>query len=234
LSENLYKLGFSKKIQYYLVHSLGYTNRQARALIGNGSVRVDGRVILKNEVLDRENTVLINGRAVRMPKQYVYVRFYKPRGFESTLSEKVPANISHFFKGMKDLSIAGRLDKDSEGLLLLSNDGRWVNRICDPGSHKEKEYLVDLEQVIKEGFVNEFAAGVLIGGEMTRPCCCEKTGPTSIRVILTEGKNRQIRRMCRKLGNEVIRIKRVRIDNFKLDDLSEGELALDNEAYREH
>ena len=142
--------------------------------------------------------------------------FYKPRGFESTLNKNAKNNIAPFFPHQHDLAIAGRLDKESEGLLLLSNDGKWVQRICDPLSNKEKEYIVELDRQPDTNFFLSFSSGVMLGEGLTRPCVCYALPGNNINVVLTEGKYRQIRRMCFKLGYKVMSLKRIRIDRFTL------------------
>jgi 23S rRNA pseudouridine2604 synthase len=141
------------------------------------------------------------------------------------LHAKVPNNISAYFENARQLAIAGRLDKDSEGLLLLSNDGKWVEEMCNPKQEKEKEYLVELAQMPNLAFVNQFENGVLLGGDYkTKPCSCEIIEGTTIKVILKEGKNRQIRRMCHKLGYTVVSLLRTRINDQMLNELNPGQV----------
>jgi 23S rRNA pseudouridine2604 synthase len=148
--------------------------------------------------------------------------FYKPTGFESTLNTRVEKNLSPFFKDYPDLAIAGRLDKQSEGLLLLSNDGKWIENLCNPKYDKEKEYIVTVDKNISDSFIEKFVNGVEIDGFVTKKCICEKIDQTTLRIILTEGKNRQIRKMCMVLGFNVLTLKRTRISTFFLSTLEEG------------
>jgi 23S rRNA pseudouridine2604 synthase len=148
--------------------------------------------------------------------------FYKPAGFESTLNTRVEKNLSPFFKDYPDLAIAGRLDKQSEGLLLLSNDGKWIENLCNPKFEKEKEYIVTVDKNITNTFIERFINGVEIDGFVTKKCICEKIDQTTLRIILTEGKNRQIRKMCMVLGFNVLTLKRTRISTFFLSTLEEG------------
>ena len=150
--------------------------------------------------------------------------FYKPAGYQSSLNPNVENNISVFFKDRTDLAIAGRLDQHSEGLLLLSDDGTWVENLCNPKFEKEKEYLVTLDKILTKEFFSDFTKGVRIGNYITKPCACEPVNGSLIRVILTEGKNRQIRRMCKNLGYNVVNLTRIRIDSLLLDDLRPGEV----------
>ena len=195
------------------------TNKEAQELISNGNVEIDGVKISDNCIVSNHSEIKVKGKVERPRKEFVYLKFYKPLGFESTLNSTVADNLSGFFKEFKDLSIAGRLDKQSEGLLLLSNDGNWVESLCNPKFEKEKEYLVTLDKNPDDGFINSFSKGVLIGEYVTKSCYCEVIENSTLRIILTEGKNRQIRRMCWVLGYRVMELKRNRIANYLLEDL---------------
>ncbi len=216
-------MSFYRKIKYYLVHTLKHTNKQAQQLIDAGIIQLNGNIIFENCLLNNTDEIKINEKIVRAKKNHVYIKFYKPCGFESTLNEQVKNNLSHFFKAFTNLSIAGRLDKASEGLLILSDDGEWVENLCHPKFEKEKEYRVQLNKPITENFIQLFSSGVKIGNYITKPCRCERLDDAIIKVILTEGKNRQIRRMCWNLGYSVINLKRIRIANYELGKLSVGD-----------
>lgn len=217
-------MGFSQRIHYFLVHQLLISNKEARQLIEEGRVEAGGRTVqVVNQLLDETSEIRVNGQVIRHKKEWLYLRFYKPRGFESSLNPAVADNLSPFFTDGPPLAIAGRLDKQSEGLLLLSNDGKWVERMCHPRYEKEKEYLVHLDKSPTNAFLETFRSGVRIGAYLTAPCTCEATGGEGIRVILKEGKNRQIRRMCHKLGYQVMALKRVRIDQHCLGALLPGQ-----------
>lgn len=215
-------MGFSKRLAYYLVHSLSLTYKQARDLINSGEVKIDGVTVHENCFIADHQEIAIKGAVARPATKFVYLKFYKPRGYQSSLNKSVPDNLSGFFKNFNRLFIAGRLDKESEGLLLLSNDGKWVETICNPESQKEKEYLVELNDKPDSLFFEKFRKGVLIGDYITRPCVCVPLPGNSIRIILKEGKNRQIRRMCKVLGFDVITLKRTRIDSYVLSNQSPG------------
>jgi 23S rRNA pseudouridine2604 synthase len=216
-------MGFSRKIKYFLVHTLKYNNKEAQKLIDNGQIRLAENVILENSSLDDTSEIKVKEQIVRKKIEAVYFKFYKPSGFESSLNETVPNNLSAFFIDHKQLAIAGRLDKQSEGLLLLSNDGKWVEKICHPEYEKEKEYEVILDKVVNSSLTGGFQTGIKIGNYLSKPALCEIIDSHKIRVVLKEGKNRQIRRMCRKLGFEVLHLKRIRIDRYELGELSLGE-----------
>lgn len=217
-------MGFSRKLVYYLVHQLKMTNAEAKHKLVSGQVWVDGVQVMHNDVLPEHAEVRINDVVVRTATTSLYLKFYKPRGYQSSLNENVPNNLAAFFKEWPGLAIAGRLDKDSEGLLLLSNDGKWIESICHPSFEKEKEYLVQLDREPDAQFLQTFSGGMNIGTHHTAPCFCERVDTCTIRVILTEGKNRQIRRMVHRLGYQVKSLKRVRIGTIELGALSPGEL----------
>ena len=218
----IFLMGFTKRIQYFLVHALQLSNKEARQLIGKKLVKINGRIITDNVYINDFSEIELNGKILRELIKPVYLKFHKPRGFESTLNENVKNNLSSFFPQDRNLSIAGRLDKASEGLLLLSNDGKWVEHICNPLQLKEKEYLVNLDKLPDEDFLNHFRKGLPGTDQKSTPCFCEIIDKCQIRVILTEGKNRQIRRMCFRLGYKVLSLKRIRIHTTELGDLAEG------------
>lgn len=198
------------------------TNKEAQKLIEEGEVQIDGIIITKNCELNEISEIRIKGKIERVRKEFVYLLFNKPAGFESTLNKKIEKNISPFFDNYSGLAIAGRLDKQSKGLLLLSNDGKWIENLCNPKFEKEKEYIVSLDKPISDEFIASFVNGVEIDGFTTKKCFCEKIDSNTIRIILTEGKNRQIRKMCKVLGFNVISLLRIRISEFHLGNIKEG------------
>ena len=202
------------------------SNKKAQQLIDSGLVEIDGAVITDNCLLPDNAEIKVDGAIEQARKNFVYIKFYKPVGFESTMNKDIEQNLSPFFTGFEGLAIAGRLDKQSEGLLLLSNDGKWVENICNPKFEKDKEYFVTLDKTPGEVFATAFKNGINIGGYHTKPCQCTIFDEFTIHVVLTEGKNRQIRRMCKALGYEVTRLKRVRVDKYVLDHLRPGEFTL--------
>ena len=216
-------MSFYRKIKYFLVHSLGLSNKMAQELIDKGLVEIDGEKISVNCIVSGNSEIKVKGRIERPKKEFVYLKFYKPVGFESTLNNSIENNLSPFFPGHSDLAIAGRLDKQSEGLLLLSNDGKWVEKMCNPKFEKEKEYLVTLDKIPDDEFIDAFQKGVQIGSYLTTACICVHLENTLIKVILKEGKNRQIRRMCKALNYTVLKLKRIRIDTIFLENLNPGE-----------
>lgn len=219
-------MSFSRKIKYFLVHTLLLNNKEAQQLIDGGHIELDGLPVKENSVIDAFSEIKVNGQVVRQKTNRLYLKFHKPAGYESSLNPAVENSLSPFFKDYPGLAIAGRLDKQSEGLLLLSNDGKWIEEICSPNAQKEKEYLVALDREPAEEFFVLFSQGVRIGNYITRACRCEPAGHNSVRIFLTEGKNRQIRRMCHNLGYKVLNLKRIRIDHIHLAQLAPAEWEL--------
>lgn len=212
-------MSFRTKIKHYLIHALNYTNKTAGELISSGKLTVNGIVIKGNEILLETDSLELNGCTIKKGVKYSYYALYKPIGIESTFDSKREDNLSKIFPFGSNYFIAGRLDKASEGLLLISNDGKWVNDITNNEAYKEKEYIVEVDKQIDANFIEKISNGLDIGICITRPCKAQQINAISFSIILTEGKNRQIRRMCLALGFYVMRLQRTRIDEFYLSDL---------------
>lgn len=217
-------MGFTRKIQYYLVHTLRYSNKDAKKLIEDGAVRVNNSIITSNIEIKETDKIELNDKVIKKEKNFVYIKFYKPVGLVSSLNKDVKDSLYADFKDLLPLSIAGRLDKNSEGLLILTNDGKWQKQITDPTSEKEKEYLVEVDGIISEAFTHQMSNGLNIGIGVTKPCICEKMSDHVFKIVLTEGKNKQIRRMCKTLNYKVLILKRIRIDRQFLGELKPGEM----------
>lgn len=174
-----------------------------------------------SEIVQPEDSIYLNAIQLKQPITFRYYRFYKPVGVESSLHPKVENGIRCFDGEKPGLAIAGRLDKASEGLLLISDDGKWIEGICNPKEHKLKTYEVVLMPQPNQKFVEDFSNGIVLGdGYQTRPCQCRLLSAEKVEIQLTEGKNRQIRRMCHKLGYTVLQLKRIAISDWKLEGLS--------------
>lgn len=213
-------MGFTKRLIYFLVHTLSISNKDASKALADGFIKVNGIVVNDNIIIGETDEITYKNDVVKKGREFIYIKFYKPIGFESTLNKKNEHGLYSFFKDYPDLSIAGRLDKASEGLLLLSNDGKWIQTIIHPTNNKEKIYEVELNAKVNDEFINQFEQGVIINkSDLTRPCKCEKLSATRLKIHLTEGKHRQIRKMCKSLGYEVIALKRIEINGVKLDGL---------------
>lgn len=216
-------MSFRLNIKYYLVHSLGFTNKEAIRAIENRKLKVNGLVITENSEFDETCEIYFEDKLLKPNAPFTYVAFYKPRGIETTHNKEIPNNLNTVFSFDKHLGFAGRLDKESEGLLILSNDGKYIQRLSSPLKEKEKEYLVTVNKPITTEFITLMGAGVEIMICKTLPCYIVQLSEFEFKIILKEGKNRQIRRMCKALGYLVARLIRIRIDTIFLDGLKPGE-----------
>lgn len=208
------------RINKYL-SEIGYCSRRAAdKLIEERRITINGKVPEMGTKVKPGDTVKVNGKSVGAdPKhKHVYIALNKPRGIVCTTDQKREKNnIIDFVKHPQRVFPIGRLDKGSEGLILLTNDGDIVNKILRARNNHEKEYLVTVDKPINKRFLEQMAGGVPILDTVTRPCVVEQIDPRRFRIILTQGLNRQIRRMCEYLGYDVKRLKRVRIMNIQLD-----------------
>ena len=161
---------------------------------------------------------------MRAAFEFVYYAFYKPRGIECTLNRDIEHNLFSVLTIDEYVFPIGRLDKESEGLLILTNDGTLYKNIALADFYKEKEYVVEVDKVLLLEDLNHLSEGIMIKGQKTRPAKVKLITETSFNIVLTQGINRQIRRMCYKLGYGVKALKRIRIMNLTLGDLKSGEL----------
>ncbi|MRX64443.1 23S rRNA pseudouridine(2604) synthase RluF [Maribacter luteus] len=221
------------RINKYL-SEVGYCSRRAAdKLIDQGRVTINGSVPEMGTKIVPGDEVRVDGELISEPKeQPVYLAFNKPIGIVCTTDTRVEKdNIIDFINYPKRIFPIGRLDKPSEGLIFLTNDGDIVNKILRARNHHEKEYLVTVNKPITQDFLNKMRNGVPILDTVTRKCEVESLGKYQFKIILTQGLNRQIRRMCEYLGYDVKKLKRIRIMNVKLDipvgkwrDLTQAEL----------
>lgn len=216
-------MSYRLNIKYYLVHNLGFTNKEAIRAIENRKLKVNGSVIIENSEFNETWDIYFEDKLLKPNTPFTYIALYKPRGIETTNNEAIADNLKTIFKFEKHLGYAGRLDKESEGLLLLSNDGKYIQLLSSPLKEKEKEYVVTVNKPLTDMFIKEMSEGVDIMICKTLPCFIERIAEFEFRIILKEGKNRQIRRMCKALGYQVARLIRVRIDTVLLGDLQPGE-----------
>ncbi len=208
------------RINKYL-SEIGYCSRRAAdKLIDEKRVTINGKVPEMGTKVKPGDKVAVNGKVVSGKKgqKAIYIALNKPRGIVCTTDQKREKNnIIDFVKHPQRIFPIGRLDKASEGLILLTNDGDIVNKILRARNNHEKEYLVTVDKPITKRFLDEMSSGVPILDTVTRPCVVEQMDNRRFRIILTQGLNRQIRRMCEYLGYDVKRLKRVRIMNIQLD-----------------
>ena len=199
------------------------SRRQADDLIEAGRVMLNGIIAKKGNRATEKDEILIDGKPLPAAPKHVYIMLNKPVGITCTTDTNVKNNVVSFMRYPERIFPVGRLDKPSEGLLLLTNDGEIVNKILRAGNDHEKEYLVAVDKAITKDFLKRMAAGVPILDTVTKPCKIYKEDKNVFRIILTQGLNRQIRRMCEYLGYEVTALRRIRIMNLWLDDLPKGQ-----------
>lgn len=214
------------RLNKYLAHCGVCSRRDADKLIERGSVLVNGRQALAGQLVDEGDEVLVSGSRVQGMRETVVLAFYKPLGVTCTEKD------SHAERTLSDLvdypvrvTYAGRLDKDSEGLLLLSNDGDLLQAMMKGANRHEKEYLVRVNKEITQEFLEKMSGGVYLEelDITTRKCKVEQESRFVLRMVLTQGVNRQIKRMCRACGYHVRALKRVRVMHVTLGDLKPGE-----------
>ena len=208
------------RINKYL-SEVGYcSRREADRLILEGKVTINGKIPEIGTKVEDSDQVKVKGQRIEKSKiqKNIYLAFNKPVGIVCTTDRKVePNNVIDFIKYPKRIFPIGRLDKLSEGLIFLTNDGDIVNKILRARNNHEKEYIVKVNRPINSDFIQSMSNGVEILDTITKNCFVKQLGPRNFKIILTQGLNRQIRRMCEALGYRVRSLKRVRIMNIKLD-----------------
>jgi 23S rRNA pseudouridine2604 synthase len=198
------------------------SRREADQWIEAGRVTINGRVARLGDRVAPGDIVARDGKIIPWGNRPVYIKFHKPLGVTTTCELDVPDNIIAYIGHAQRIFPIGRLDKDSSGLILLTNDGEIVNQVLRAEHGHEKEYLVQVDRPFDPAFLDRMAAGVVILGRRTRPCTASRRGPREFRIILTEGRNRQIRRMCEALGYRVTALHRVRVMNVTIEGLAVG------------
>lgn len=216
------------------------SRRAADALIEEGRVIVDGIAATMGMRVTPNSLVLVDGVVVEYREEHRIFAFNKPVGYISSLSDEQGEGIGRFIDDGIRLYPVGRLDKDSEGLMLLTNDGEFMNKVLNAANGHEKEYIVTVNKNIEDSFLTDMQKGVPIKNKatgkkiITAPCKTQKMDSKSFKIVLTQGLNRQIRRMCSAFGYNVVRLQRVRILNIELGELGPGELVeLTGDRYRE-
>lgn len=210
------------RLNKYISESGIASRREADTWIAGGRVTVNGTLAALGTQVKAGDDVRVDGRPLPRRTKEIYIALNKPRGITCTTERDVPGNIVDFVGHAERIFPVGRLDKDSEGLILLTNNGDIVNEILRVEHGHEKEYAVTVEPAVTDSFLSMMAAGVRIGGEKTKPCVVTRTGSASFRIVLTQGLNRQIRRMCSALGWRVKSLVRLRIMHIGLGKLESG------------
>ncbi|WP_338754834.1 23S rRNA pseudouridine(2604) synthase RluF [Bacillus sp. FJAT-52991] len=211
------------RLNKYISESGKTSRRGADKLISEGRVMINGKMAKIGSLVEPGDDVRVNGEQIRLARNNVYIALNKPVGITSTTEKKVKGNIIDLVNHPLRIHHIGRLDKDSEGLILLTNDGDIVNKILRAENKHEKEYIVSVDKPITPEFLKEIAAGVHILNTKTLPCKVEQLSKYDFQITLTQGLNRQIRRMCAALGYEVYRLQRTRIMNIHLNNLPVGQ-----------
>ncbi|MGE5258686.1 MAG: pseudouridine synthase [Hyphomicrobiales bacterium] len=212
------------RLQKFIAAAGVCSRRRGEELIRAGRVQVNGRVVaaLGAKIDPLQDQVSVDGRPVSAEERLIYIALNKPRGFVTSCRHAGKKIVLELVNVPERIYPVGRLDKDSTGLLLLTNDGRLHLRLSHPSFDHEKEYEVVVERPIPDGALRRMAEGMPILSTRTRPAAVARLGEKRFRIVLKEGRNRQIRRMVRRLGNEVVELKRTRVASIRLGRLAEG------------
>ena len=210
------------RLNKYIASSGLCSRREADTLIENGKVTINGEVAVQGTKVNEGDVVLVNGRKITPDDDMVYIAFNKPLGVTCTTDKRDPSNIIDFIGFNDRIFPVGRLDKNSSGLILLTNDGSIVNKLLRAENGHEKEYLVTVNRPYDKNFIKQMESGVPVLGQLTLPCKLKPAGDKTFKIILHQGLNRQIRRMCEYLGYKVTKLKRIRFMNIYLGDLETG------------
>lgn len=213
------------RINKYLSGAGYCSRREADRLVEAGRVTIGGMLATMGSQVEDGQQVCVDGVAVKEEEEMILLAVNKPRGIVCTTTDKQGKNnIVDFIGYSKRIYPVGRLDKDSEGLIFMTNNGEIMDKILRSANGHEKEYIVEVDKNIDDIFLHDMAAGVYLSelDRTTKPCKIYKEGKRKFRIIITQGLNRQIRRMCSELGREVVSLKRVRIMNVMLGDLPPG------------
>ncbi|MBD1555875.1 23S rRNA pseudouridine(2604) synthase RluF [Vibrio sp. S9_S30] len=212
----------AKRLNKFISETGYCSRREADKLIEQGRVTINGELPEMGVKVLPTDDVLIDGNPLRQKEKPIYIALNKPTGITCTTERHVEGNIIDFVGHRKRIFPIGRLDKPSDGLIFLTNDGDIVNKILRAGNSHEKEYVVRVDKPITQEFLDKMGSGVEILDTVTLPCQISKETKFSFRIVLTQGLNRQIRRMCEALGFEVFKLRRVRIMNISLDGIPNG------------
>ncbi len=217
------------RLQKYLADKGVASRRKCEEFITDGLVKVNGKVVTElGTKVDPDNDVVeVNESKIEAVKsEYIYIMLNKPVGYITSLKQTDSSSplVTDLLKKIKErVYPVGRLDKDSSGLLLLTNDGDFAYKLMHPSFEKEKEYIVTTEQTVTRTMIERFEKGIMIEGRKTSPAKVKRLELTKISIVLSEGRNRQIRKMLQKVGNTVVSLQRMRINNLTLGKLKEGE-----------
>lgn len=210
------------QINKYISNSGFCSRREADKLVEDARVTINDDIALPTSRVQAGDIVAIDGEKIKSKQRPIYIALNKPVGVTSTTDMSDKTNIIRFMNHPKRIFPVGRLDKDSEGLILLTNDGDIVNKILRSSNNNEKEYVVTVDKELTHEIIKQMGTGVRILGEVTKPCYIRQEGQRRFRIILKQGLNRQIRRMCETFGYKVKTLKRIRIMHIHLGNLATG------------
>lgn len=205
------------RLNKYLSEAGFCSRREADRLIEAGRVKINGEIALMGTKVQDGDVVTVDDKVVNHENKFVYMAFNKPVGITCTTDQTDKDNIIDYINYPERIFHVGRLDKPSQGLIIMTNDGDIVNKILRSKNNHEKEYIVTVDKPITSKFIKRMSSGVPILDTVTKECFVEQMTSRKFRIVLTQGLNRQIRRMCEYLGYNVIKLKRVRIMNIHLD-----------------
>lgn len=197
------------------------SRKEANRIIEEGRVIVNGELAFSGQWVEEYDDILLDGEKLK-PKERIYIALNKPVGITCTAANDVEDNIIQYMNYPEYIFPVGRLDKLSQGLILMTNDGDLANSILEADNNKEKEYIVTVDKELDNKFIEGMSNGVDIGGVITRPCKVSRVNDKTFNIILTQGLNKQIRRMSKAFGFNVVRLERVRIMNIKIDGIEYG------------
>ena len=211
------------RINKYLSEAGICSRREADRLVEQGVVKVNGKTAVMGQKVTINDSIMVKGKNISREEEQILIALNKPVGIECTTDLNNPDNIVDFINFDKRIYPIGRLDKNSQGLILLTNDGSIVNNILKGSNYHEKEYVVTVDKPVTDDFIKKMSTGVRILDQVTRPCKVAKVKKHVFNIVLTQGLNRQIRRMCGELGYNVQKLKRIRIMNIELGNLPVGQ-----------
>lgn len=210
------------RLNKYIASSGLCSRREADTLIESGKVTINGIVAVQGTKVNDGDIVEVSGRRITPDDDMIYIAFNKPLGITCTTDRRDPSNIIDYIGMDERIFPVGRLDKNSSGLILLTNDGSIVNKLLRAENGHEKEYLVTVNRPYDNKFIKTMESGVPVLGQLTLPCKLKPVNDKTFKIILHQGLNRQIRRMCEYLGYKVTKLKRIRFMNIMLGDLETG------------
>ena len=210
------------RLNKYIASSGLCSRREADTLIESGKVTINGEIALQGTKVLEGDIVEVSGKKITPDDSMVYIAFNKPLGVTCTTDQRDPSNIIDYIGYSERIFPVGRLDKNSSGLILLTNDGSIVNKLLRAENGHEKEYVVTVNRPYDKNFLKSMESGVPVLGQLTLPCKLKPVNDKTFKIILRQGLNRQIRRMCEYLGYKVTRLKRIRFMNINLGDLESG------------